>query len=183
VSGFIKKIEAGATLLTVLVCILSAFSPAIAIAFEADNILGQWFTTDGDAIIEFYRCDSKYCGRIIWSRDPNYPPNDEMGMGGQPRVDRFNPDPRLRSRPIVGLTILKDFTFSGGNLWKDGTVYNPDNGKTYKCKLTLISKDRLEVKGYIGIPLFGKTSVWTRNLAYRNILGSRNEGHGPTIHD
>jgi uncharacterized protein (DUF2147 family) len=178
-----RKIGDSAILLMALAAIIAAFSSSAAFAFEGDHIIGQWLTADRDAIIEFYRCKNRYYGKIVWSNDPNYPPDDEMGMGGQPRTDRSNPDPRLRSRPIVGLTILKDFTFSGDDLWKGGTVYNPDNGKTYKCKLKLISKDHLEVKGYIGIPLFGKTSVWTRISACRNILESRNKENNPATRD
>lgn len=155
-----RKTKRATVLLTVLIYIFWPFSSGF--AFEAHEILGQWLTEEGDAIIEFYCCEDRYCGRIVWSKNPVYPPNDELGMGGQQRIDRFNPDPRLRNRPLVGLTILRGFTFAGGNLWKGGTIYNPDNGKTYKCRLTLVSRDCLKVRGYLGIPLFGGTSIWTR---------------------
>jgi len=58
-------------------------------------------------------------------------------MAGRPVVDRENPNPNLRSRMLIGLQLLEGFTYIGKNVWEKGTIYNPDNGKTYKCKMTL----------------------------------------------
>jgi uncharacterized protein (DUF2147 family) len=57
---------------------------------------------------------------------------------------------------------LSGFKFAGDNLWEDGTIYDPENGKTYRCKITLESPNRLNVRGFVGISLFGRTTVWTR---------------------
>ncbi len=83
-------------------------------------------------------------------------------MAGQPQVDRNNPDPDLRTRPALGLQLLEGFGYSGGNVWKGGTIYDPGNGKLYKCKMTLTDPKRLEVRGFIGISWLGRTEVWTR---------------------
>ena len=73
-----------------------------------------------------------------------------------------NPDPKLRSRPIVGLQFMNNFVYAGRNVWDGGKIYDPESGKTYKCKMTLQSTNRLEVHGYVGVSLLGRTVVWTR---------------------
>jgi len=77
-------------------------------------------------------------------------------------VDRENPDPARRNQPILGLVILRDFAFVKDGLWENGMIYDPENGKDYKCKMTLESPDVLNVRGFIGISLIGRTDTWTR---------------------
>lgn len=131
-------------------------------AAGADEIMGLWNTAENESKIEIFKCGDKYCGRIVELKKPNYPADDKKGMAGQPKVDRKNPDPDLRTHPLLGLQIMEGFSFSGSNSWEGGRIYDPDNGKTYKCNVTLSAPNRLEVRGFIGISLFGRTSVWTR---------------------
>ena len=143
-----------------------------ALAADEDKIVGLWITPRNDCKIEIFKSGIRYYGRIAWLQEPFYPADDDRGMAGRPVVDRENPNPSLRSRTLIGLRLIEGFTYSGRNVWQDGTIYNPDNGKTYKCKMTLSAPNRLEVKGFIGIPLLGATSVWTRQVEgnYRPIL-------------
>jgi len=127
-----------------------------------DAIVGKWWNQEKEAQIEIYSCGGKYCGKIVWMKEPNYPATDPKGMGGQPRVDRENPDPAKKERPILGLNLVWGFTYSGGNLWEGGQIYDPREGKTYKCKMTLENPDHLKVRGFIGVSLIGKTNNWTR---------------------
>ena len=60
------------------------------------------------------------------------------------------------------MNILSGFTHSGGNLWEGGQIYDPQEGKTYKCKMTLETSDHLKVRGFIGISLIGRTNDWAR---------------------
>jgi uncharacterized protein (DUF2147 family) len=129
---------------------------------DPEAIGGKWWNQEKEAQIEIYPCAGKYCGKIVWLKEPNYPSNDVKGMGHKPKVDRENPDPSQRERPILGMNLVWGFTFSGGNLWEGGFIYDPRDGKTYKCKITLETPDHLKVRGYIGIPLIGKTNDWTR---------------------
>jgi uncharacterized protein (DUF2147 family) len=129
------------------------FSTA-AMAQKGDAILGSWANPNGQDHILIYKKGNKYFGRLGWIKFPN----DETG---KPKTDKNNPDPALRSRPDLGLELLKDFTFDGDNMYEDGTVYDPKNGKTYSCKLTL-EGNTLKLRGYIGISLFGRTEIWTR---------------------
>jgi uncharacterized protein (DUF2147 family) len=83
-------------------------------------------------------------------------------MAGRPIVDRENLNPDLRTRPLIGLQMMEGFIYIVKNVCEKGTLYNPANGRTYQCKMTLSTPTRLEVRGYIGIPLLGGTSIWTR---------------------
>jgi len=144
-------------------CICLALAAAC-YAAGADDILGVWNNEEKDARIEVLKCADTYCGRIIWLKDPNYPAGSTEGTPGTPRLDNHNPDPARRTRPIFGLQIVKNFVFAGDSLWKGGTVYDPKNGKTYSGKIKLVSPDQLDLRGYIGIPLLGRTTTWTRWL-------------------
>ena len=135
---------------------------SVVLAQNQDAIVGKWWNQEKDAQIEIYPCDGKYCGKIILLKEPNYPPNDPKGMGGKPKVDRENPDSAKKERPILGMDLVGGFIFSGGNLWEGGFIYDPRDGKTYKCKLTLETPDNLKVRGFIGISLIGKTNKWAR---------------------
>lgn len=116
---------------------------------DADRILGEWMSPTKDGRILIYKTNNKYYGSITW------------GTGGSGTDDK-NPDPALRKRPVIGLEILKDFVFDSGE-WIEGTIYDPREGKTYSCKLTLDQmNNKLNIRGYLGISLFGRTETWTR---------------------
>ncbi len=136
--------------------------PALARAASGDDILGVWFNEEKDSRIEIVKCGERYCGRVVWLQEPNYPEGSKDGVPGTPRLDHKNPDPALRKTPIIGLPIVHDFAFAGDSLWKDGKVYDPKNGKTYSGRMRLSSPDRLDLRGFIGISLLGRTTTWTR---------------------
>jgi uncharacterized protein (DUF2147 family) len=146
-----------------IILLISFVLPASAVfGVEADGIVGLWTTPGNDSKIEIYKCGDKYCGRIAALKEPNYGPHDKDGIPGQPVLDLQNPDPALRTHPLVGLQLMQNLTYSGKNHWEGGKIYNPDNGKTYRCKITLTAPNRLEMRGFIGFSLFGGTSVWKR---------------------
>jgi uncharacterized protein (DUF2147 family) len=166
---------------------------ALALAAEADKapgdaIAGLWLTEAKDARIEIaprkVETDESeenaedaqplYDGKIVWLKDKVYGEDDPEA--GEIIRDRNNPDEALRDRPIVGLKMLKGFKFAGESKWENGTIYDPEKGKTYKCVITLVKPEaeeddeeetgpapaKLHVRGYLGIPAFGRTTVWTR---------------------
>lgn len=133
---------------------------SMAQAGEEADILGVWTTANAKSVVEISQCDAGLCGRIISLKEEVYPADDKMA--GQKKVDRNNPDESKQSNPIVGLQILKGFTFDGDDVWEDGEIYDPNNGKTYKCKMTMVDKNNLKVRGYIGFALLGRTTEWTR---------------------
>lgn len=119
---------------------------------EGDEILGLWWTDDKRAKIEIYKKGEEYWGKIVWIHKTT----DE---NGNPILDDENPDEELRKKPILGLNLISGFTYEKGK-WVDGSIYDPDNGKTYDCVMKL-KKNKLEVRGYIGFTMFGRTVVWS----------------------
>nr|WP_294899000.1 DUF2147 domain-containing protein [uncultured Pedobacter sp.] len=130
------------------------FATATVFAQSADAIVGKWLNKDGDAHIQIYKTGNKFNGKLVWLKNPN---NEQ----GKAKMDVHNPDVKLRGRALWGLEILKGFSFDDG-AWEDGTIYDPKSGKTYSCKMTMNGNDKLNVRGYIGISLIGRTDVWTR---------------------
>ncbi len=126
---------------------------------KADDILGVWLTQDKDSHVQIYKDGDKYFGKIIWLKDPI------DSKTGKPKVDDKNEDPSLRNRPVMGMKLLKNFVFDGDDEWEDGTIYDPKKGKTYSCYMEFPdenNKDRLKIRGYIGVSLLGRTVYWTR---------------------
>ena len=146
----------------ILILSFAAPPPSSAASAGGGDILGLWEVEEGDGRIEIYRCAEKYCGRIAWQKEPNYKADDKEGMGGKPLLDRDNPKKELRGRQQLGLTIMEGYTFRGNNLWDDGTIYNTENGRTYKSKLSLKSRDLLQLRAFIGISLLGGSTLWKR---------------------
>ncbi|MCX5768832.1 MAG: DUF2147 domain-containing protein [Candidatus Hydrogenedentes bacterium] len=146
--------------LTVLVVSILLGMVAHADGTEANAIVGQWFTSEKDARIEIFKVNGKYNGKIVWTKEPTYPEDDPES--GKPTHDRENPDVTKRGQPLLGLTLLANFEYAGGNSWTHGTLYNPEDGNTYKTRLSLTPEGTLKVRGYLGISLLGRTVVWTR---------------------
>lgn len=138
-----------------------AFTPQ-AYGFTKDDILGVWDSEQKDAKIEVFHCGESYCGKIVWLKVPLYPAGDPSGREGKPKVDLKNQDASLKERPLLGLEFMEGFVFAGANTWEKGHIYDPKSGRTYKGKITMVSRGQLNLKGYIGIPLLGRSSTWTR---------------------
>jgi uncharacterized protein (DUF2147 family) len=117
---------------------------------------GVWLHANQRFQIEIAACGvDLLCAKIVWFRAPN----DAQGM---PRVDVKNADPALRSRPLLGLTVLRGLHRTGDNSWVDGKVYNPDDGTDYQATMSLGKDGALRIRAYVMLPLLGKTLTWTR---------------------
>ena len=123
-------------------------------AQNKDVILGKWINSTSEAHVEISKRGNKYFGKIVWIKTEK----DEKGIV---KTDLKNPDPELRSRPILGMEILKDFVYNDGK-WVDGKIYDPKSGKTYSCNMNIKGNGDLNMRGYIGISLIGRTEVWKR---------------------
>ncbi|TYP91835.1 uncharacterized protein (DUF2147 family) [Sphingobacterium allocomposti] len=119
-----------------------------AFAQNADPILGKWQNPSGEGKIEIYKKGDKYFGKLYWIKDAN-------------KKDEKNPDAKLRNRKIQGLEILSGFTRDGQN-YSGGQIYDPKSGKTYSCKMTVKGPDKLDIRGYLGVSLLGRTETWKR---------------------
>lgn len=115
---------------------------------------GRWLTQGKDGWIRVLRVGDSLEGRIAGA-----PPGSPAGR----EFDDRNPDPALRARRLDGLTIMKGFEYAGNGRWKNGEIYDPNSGKTYRCTLTLVDRNTLEIRGFLGVALFGRTETWTRD--------------------
>ncbi|MFA5073373.1 MAG: DUF2147 domain-containing protein [Nitrospirota bacterium] len=131
-------------------------------AASSDDILGVWLDENKDAMIEIHACGSNYCGRIVWLLESTYSADSTEGTPGTPILDVNNPKENLRTKPLLGSQILYDFQFAGGDVWESGKIYNSDDGRIYSGRLQLLSRQELKIRGFVGIPLFGGTTIWTR---------------------
>ncbi|MGA3213301.1 MAG: DUF2147 domain-containing protein [Terriglobales bacterium] len=142
-----------------LLLLLITVAPCLA---GGGDIAGSWLNQDKDARIEISQCGQKYCGKIVWLREPNYPVGSKEGTPGTPKVDHNNPDVNLRKTPVLGMEIMHDFEPEKDGFWTNGKIYDPKSGKTYSGKITMVSPNELRLRGYVGISLIGRTEVWTR---------------------
>ena len=133
-----------------LIMIASCFILTVTVlaAVTADSVLGTWLVPKGDAKVTIAKCGDKICGKVTWLKTPE-------------DLDTKNPDPAKRKNKILGMNMLWGFTFKD-NEWVGGQIYDPDSGDTYKCKMWLKSDDKLNVRGFVGVPLFGRSEIWTR---------------------
>jgi uncharacterized protein (DUF2147 family) len=125
-----------------LLLILAA-SPAYALT-------GRWITQSGNLEIEIAPCGDALCGTAV-----KVLANNSMSNPGSQMTNA--------AAPALGLKVLKDLIPDGDNRWS-GHIFNRENGKTYRCRMTLLDSGDLEVRPYIGLPLFGQTQVWRRAL-------------------
>ncbi|HEY0271475.1 MAG TPA: DUF2147 domain-containing protein [Sphingomonas sp.] len=124
---------------------------ALLAAPSADTAIGRWRTETRNGIVDIRACGASLCGTLVTSD----------GIAADPALtDSKNKDEKLRVRPLKGVAMLSGFTRDGAG-WSGGSVYNPDDGGTYKGKLTPADADHLSVRGCIVWPLC-KTQTWTR---------------------
>jgi len=122
---------------------------------QAYNIEGDWYTENNNAIIKIYKDGNTLSGKITWMKTPN----DE---NGNPKTDPENPDEKLKSRKRLGMIMMYNFSYDEDDQWDDGEIYDPESGNTYSGIITMTSKNKLDLRGYVGISWFGRTSQWTR---------------------
>jgi len=116
---------------------------------------GTWLFANRVAV-EVFECSGLVCGRIVWLLRPRTP-------DGQPDVDRLNPDPTLRQRPLCGLTIIWGLQPDDAGHWSNGSLYDPQDGNTYDVTAERTAPDRISARVYRGVPLFGRTEILIRD--------------------
>jgi uncharacterized protein (DUF2147 family) len=114
---------------------------AVSGAAPASEATGVWRLDNGKVTVRVSRCGSNLCGTVVGLRKPR----DDKG---RPRLDKENPNPALRRRPVIGLTILNNMKPRGEGYWT-GTIYNPDDGNTYSSNMSLQNANTMRVKGCI----------------------------------
>ena len=118
----------------------------VSVAGYSQDVLGKWYTEAGDAQVEIYQAGDKMNGKIIWLQK------------GPETKDTHNPDKKLQSRKLMGVNILSGLQ-KGKDKWEGGKIYNPKNGKSYKCSIWF-DDGKLKVRGYVA--MFYETQTWTK---------------------
>lgn len=136
--------------------VLFAVPTVLAQDVKEDDVIGTWLNEDEDAHIQITKRDNQFFGKVIWIKDPIDPDT------GEAKLDKLNPDESLQSRPRLGLEILTNFDFNGDDRWKNGKIYDPKSGKTYKCYIEFRGIDKVKIRGFVGVTILGKTTYWTR---------------------
>jgi len=124
-------------------------------AYAQKTVLGKWKSIDDETgkalgIVEIYEEDGKIYGKII---DILIPKDRNKTCEKCPGEDK--------GKPILGLTVIKELK-EDGNEYNGGHILDPKHGKLYKCYINLENEDKLKIRGYIGISLFGRTQYWHR---------------------
>ena len=141
-------------ILTLLFLAISIF----AFAQNNTDLLGEWYSSKEDIVITIFEVNETISAKITWMKLPN---NDD----GSPKTDFLNPDESLRDRSIMGMLMMYDLTYIAGNIWDNGSLYIPKNGKVYSGIIRLKNKNTLNIRGYIGFSFFERySSTWTRIL-------------------
>jgi len=158
---YARRLGLAPTLASAGVLLAAVIAMGTAESNEGDPVtaspIGLWYAEGGAAKVDLRECSGELCGRVLWLRSPF----DENGCELR---DRYNPDESMRHRAVIGLDIVRGLTPSPTTAaaWQGGTIYDPGSGRTYSASLRVISDNRIELRGFVGIPMIGRTTSWFR---------------------
>ena len=115
-------------------------------AADPASVMGIWWTQDRDGVVQLYPCASGLCGRvagIVHFQPDGSPPTD------------------LHGHSRCHLPLISDGKVDRDGVW-DSHITNPDDDKSYTIRLQVDPDGRLRMRGYVGLPIFGRTVFWTR---------------------
>ena len=101
---------------------------------------GVWTSQKRDVRVRLSDCGGKICGTLVWLQESVDPKT------GQAKTDRLNPDPAKRRRPLIGIQVAHDFVQTGARKWT-GTIYNADDGHTYRAHMTMLGPQTIRFEG------------------------------------
>lgn len=137
-------------------CLCMLMMSTLSAQDDGDALIGVWEPSNGKARVKIDKIGNKYFGKIVWLREPEDPET------GKPKLDKNNPDKSMQNVPLRGYRMLKDFVYQGDGEWVDGTIYDPESGSTYSCVIKLKDENTLDIRGYVGVKVLGRTDVWKK---------------------
>jgi len=137
-----------------LAAVLIVIAGSTAASAQSGSVMGTWLVASKAAQVQIAPCpdpaNGPICGTIVKLLEAK-------------NADGKDADPSLRRRKIVGIVLIHDFKKTNDpNAFEEGTIYNGENGKTYKANIRLQPDGTLRLRGYIGSTMFGETQIWTR---------------------
>lgn len=144
-----------------IVSLFTFIAPSISVfaneVIHSESILGTWQDEKNIMKVQIEKLGGEYFGKIVWLEKPNE-------ADGSPKLDKYNPDKSLRHIPFIGLRILKNLVYKGEGIWGGGTIYDPEHGKTYSCKISLLDVNTANIRAFIGFSFIGKSMNFMRVL-------------------
>jgi uncharacterized protein (DUF2147 family) len=123
---------------------------------KCDQICGKWMSEEKNLTVLVYKNGDEFKGKIVWFRDDPSLPMEQWR-------DSHNPDPKLRSRKVLGMDVLHDLKYDAdNNSWEDGIVYDAKHGKDWNASVYIDKQGLLRVRGYWHFNIFGKTMTFKR---------------------
>ena len=142
-----------------LIFFFSTLFAFISYSQSKDALVGIWLEEEGQSKIEIYSVKTNkgitFEGKIVWLKEP-------LRENGKIKLDDKNPNPKLKKQPILGLVIMKDLEYNKPGYWSNGSIYDARSGKTYSLQISMPNNRTLELRGFLGVSLIGKTTVWKR---------------------
>lgn len=145
--------------LLIIFCFLWIFN-LTAICQDKTAILGTWYNQEKTSKILIHEDkDKKIWGKIVWLQEP-IDPDTRL-----PKTDKNNPNKTEAIKPLLNLYVLRNFSFIEEGVWENGKIYDPKNGKIYSCNIKMDKNNQnvLNIRGYLGVSLIGRTAIWTRS--------------------
>lgn len=125
---------------------------------KADDILGNWMSTDNSVAVKVYESNNVYRAKVLWF--------DESLGSGKPmnsRYDTQNPDEQLRTRKIIGMEILEGLKFnSQTSTWENGKIYDASSGRSWDSSISFAKDGTIKVRGYWKVKWIGKNMTFRR---------------------
>lgn len=143
---------------TLVIAAFTLCSVPLALAGGSADPTGYWVTVDDDgktkkSIVQISRHKGTLYGKVVKILNPKKKNARCTECSG-----------KRKDKPVLGMVIMWGLKKDDAATWDDGTVLDPNNGKEYSCKLELSPNGKsLEVRGYLGISLFGRTQRWLRS--------------------
>ena len=137
---------------------------AIALAFSsfsqsnAEKICGTYLVIEKSEVSKVKvtrKSNGDFEGKIVWMKNPYF-------EDGSPKTDIKNPDPNKRNTPADKIVLLHNFKYNASDDEWSGEIYNPVEGDMYKAYAKFESPKKLKVRGYVGLPIFGRSMYWTK---------------------
>jgi len=136
---------------------------SLTVKAQSNRVVGFWLTEKKTSQVEIYRTSTgTYEGKLVWLDEP-------LEANGQPKTDKENPEASMRRRPLIGTVLLKGFTYDASSKeWSGGTIYDPENGKTYDAYMWFDDSGVLNIKGFVmGMRFMGRSTTWTKESRKR----------------
>jgi len=123
---------------------------------EANRIVGIWESVEKNLQIEMVEEDGHFAGKMIWFLCSS---GESMMFS---YLDTENPDPKLTTRPLIGLNVVEKIYYQGNNIWGDGKIYDPNSGHTFDARITMTDPNTAVVRGYWKFRWIGRSIVFHR---------------------